>query len=160
MRNNDVLRRLRYALDISDVKLVDIFKLGNYDTDVLKVKDMLKKEEEDGFLNVNDRIMTLFLDGFIIFKRGENPKKDETTVVKKEKNLSNNDVLKKLKIALNFHSDDIMEIMELAECPLTKPELSAVFRNKEHRNFKECGDKYIKKFLKGLTIKNRGIKDN
>lgn len=156
MRNNDVLRRLRYALDISDVKLVEIFKLGKYDTDVTKVKDMLKKDDEEGFFNVNDRIMTLFLDGFIVFKRGENPKKVETPV-KKDKNLSNNDVLKKLKIALNLHSDQIMEIMLLADCPLSKPELSAVFRNKEHKNFKECGDKYIKKFLKGLTIKNRGI---
>ena len=157
MKNNDILRRLRYALDLSDVKMVAIFKCSDYDIDVLKIKDMLKKEDEEGFLNVNDRIMTLFLDGFIIFKRGENPKKSDEPI-KKEKKLSNNDILKKLKIALNMKSDDLMELFELAENPISKSELSAVLRNKDHKNFKECGDKYIKKILQGLTIKNRGTK--
>jgi uncharacterized protein YehS (DUF1456 family) len=55
-------------------------------------------------------------------------------------------------------SDDLMELFELAENPISKSELSAVLRNKDHKNFKECGDKYIKKILQGLTIKNRGAK--
>ena len=75
MNNNDIMRRLRYALDLSDVKMVQIFKCSNYDIDALKIKDMLRKEDEEEFFNVNDRIMTLFLDGFIIFKRGEKPNK-------------------------------------------------------------------------------------
>ncbi len=159
MKNNDILRRLRYALDLSDIKMVQIFKCSNYDVDVLQIKDMLRKEDEEGFLNVNDRIMTLFLDGFIVFKRGENTKKTDEPV-KKEKKLSNNDILKKLKIALDMKSDDLMELFELAENPISKSELSAVLRNKDHKNFKECGDKYIKKILQGLTIKKRGAKQS
>ena len=155
MKNNDILRRLRYALDLSDIKMVQIFKLSNYETTTDKIKDMLKKEEEEGFFNINDRIMTLFLDGFIIFKRGENSNKSSEPV-KKEKRLTNNEILKKLKIALNFKSEDLMELFELSECPISKSELSAVLRSKDHRNYKECGDKYIKKLLKGLTIKTRG----
>ena len=50
------------------MKMVQIFKCSNYDVDALKIKDMLRKEDEEEFFNVNDRIMTLFLDGFIIFK--------------------------------------------------------------------------------------------
>ncbi len=157
MNNNDIMRRLRYALDLSDVKMVQIFKCSNYDIDALKIKDMLRKEDEEEFFNVNDRIMTLFLDGFIIFKRGEKPNKADEPV-KKEKKLTNNDILKKLKIALDMKSDDLMELFELAENPISKSELSAVLRNKDHKNFKECGDKYIKKILQGLTIKNRGTK--
>lgn len=114
---------------------------------------MLKKEDEEDFFNINDRIMTLFLDGFIIYKRGENPNQ---TVVKKEKRLTNNDILKKLKIALNLKSEDILEILTIAENPISKSELAAVLQKKDHKNYKECGDKYIKKFLQGLTIKNRG----
>ena len=155
MKNNDILRRLRYALDISDVKMVEIFKLSNYTIDSSKIKDMLKKEDDESFFNVNDRIMTLFLDGFIIFKRGKSDREEEKT--KKQSRLTNNEILKKLKIALNLKSDEMHELFELAENPISKSELSAVFRNPEHKNYKECGDKYIKKFLKGLTIKNRGI---
>ena len=153
MKNNDVLRRLRYALDISDVMLVEIFQKSDFKTATVQVKNMLKKEDEEDFFNINDRIMTLFLDGFIIYKRGENPNQ---TVVKKEKRLTNNDILKKLKIALNLKSEDILEILTIAENPISKSELAAVLQKKDHKNYKECGDKYIKKFLQGLTIKNRG----
>ncbi len=155
MKNNDVLRRLRYALDISDVKMVEIFQKSDFKTDTVQIKNMLKKEDEEDFFNINDRIMTLFLDGFIIYKRGENPNQ---TVVKKEKRLTNNDILKKLKIALNLKSEDILDILAIAENPISKSELAAVLQKKDHKNYKECGDKYIKKFLQGLTIKNRGSK--
>jgi uncharacterized protein YehS (DUF1456 family) len=133
--------------------LVEIFQKSDFKTDTVQVKNMLKKEDEEDFFNINDRIMTLFLDGFIIYKRGENPNQ---TVVKKEKRLTNNDILKKLKIALNLKSEDILEILTIAENPISKSELAAVLQKKDHKNYKECGDKYIKKFLQGLTIKNRG----
>ena len=77
MKNNDILRRLRYALDISDVKMIEIFGKSNFNVNKDEIRNMLKKEDEEGFYNVNDRIMTLFLDGFVIFKRGDNPKKEE-----------------------------------------------------------------------------------
>jgi uncharacterized protein YehS (DUF1456 family) len=152
MKNNDILRRLRYALDISDVKMIEIFGKSNFNVNKDEIRNMLKKEDEEGFYNVNDRIMTLFLDGFVIFKRGDNPKKEE---VKKEKKLTNNEILKKIKIALSLKTEDILELMELAESPISKSELGAVLQKKDHKNYKECGDKYIKKLLQGLTIKFR-----
>lgn len=152
MKNNDILRRLRYALDISDVKMIEIFGKSNFNVNKDDIRNMLKKEDEEGFYNVNDRIMTLFLDGFVIFKRGDNPKKEE---VKKEKKLTNNEILKKIKIALSLKTEDILELMELAESPISKSELGAVLQKKDHKNYKECGDKYIKKLLQGLTIKFR-----
>lgn len=152
MKNNDILRRLRYALDISDVKMIEIFGKSNFNVNKDEIRNMLKKEDEEGFYNVNDRIMTLFLDGFVIFKRGDNPKKED---VKKEKKLTNNEILKKIKIALSLKTEDILELMELAESPISKSELGAVLQKKDHKNYKECGDKYIKKLLQGLTIKFR-----
>ena len=152
MKNNDILRRLRYALDISDVKMIEIFGKSNFNVNKDEIRNMLKKEDEEGFYNVNDRIMTLFLDGFIIFKRGDNPKQEE---VKKEKKLTNNEILKKIKIALSLKTEDILELMELAESPISKSELGAVLQKKDHKNYKECGDKYIKKLLQGLTMKFR-----
>ncbi len=37
---------------------------------------------------------------------------------------------------------------------ITKPEMSALFRRKGHRHYKECGDQIMRKFLKGLSLKD------
>jgi uncharacterized protein YehS (DUF1456 family) len=74
--------------------------------------------------------------------------------------LTNNDILKKLRVALSFKDTDIMECLELVECKITKSELSAFFRNIDHPNYKECGDQVLRNFLNGLIIKNRGRKED
>lgn len=68
---------------------------------------------------------------------------------------SNNDVLKKLRVALELEEDELLEIFALAEFPVTKPQLSAIFRKKGHRHYKECQDQMMKKFLVGLALKFR-----
>ncbi|RKX93458.1 MAG: DUF1456 domain-containing protein [Spirochaetes bacterium] len=70
--------------------------------------------------------------------------------------MTNNDILKKLRIALNLQEEDIMEILSYVDFKLSHSELRALFRNPEHRNYKECGDQILRKFLDGLIIKNRG----
>ena len=61
-------------------------------------------------------------------------------------------LLKKLELT----SEDILEILEAAGVKITKGELSAVLRKEGHRNYKVCGDRYARNFLKGLAIKYRG----
>ncbi len=70
--------------------------------------------------------------------------------------MTNNDVLKKLRIALELKDTDIIEILKLAGFQITKSELSALFRTPDHRNYKECGDQILRNFLNGLIIRNRG----
>ncbi len=70
--------------------------------------------------------------------------------------MTNNDILKKLRIALELKDTDIIEILKLAGFETTKSELSAFFRNADHRNYKECGDQILRNFLNGLIIRNRG----
>ena len=70
--------------------------------------------------------------------------------------MTNNDILKKLRIALELKDTDIIEILKLANFEITKSELSALFRNPDHRNYKECGDQILRNFLNGLIIRNRG----
>ncbi|TAN39349.1 MAG: DUF1456 family protein [Nitrospirae bacterium] len=70
--------------------------------------------------------------------------------------MTNNDILKKLRIALELKDTDIIDILKLAEFEITKAELSALFRSEDHRNYKECGDQILRKFLNGLIIRNRG----
>ena len=98
-----------------------------------------------------------FLNGFIIYKRGkQEPKAGQPTKPVWSNESVNNILLKKVKIALELTSEDILEILEAAGVIITKGELSAVLRKEGHRNYKVCGDRYARNFLKGLAIKYRG----
>lgn len=179
MKNNDILIRLRYALDIKDIDMVEIFKLGGIDItkeDVIKLlttpkskndndsdtedtDDTQNTEENEWNLVCSNSMLESFLNGFIIFKRGKKDIKEgesEKTVLAIKNNKSvNNVMLKKLKIALALSSEDMLDILQEAGVILTKGELSAVFRKEGQKNYKECGDRYARNFLKGLAIRYR-----
>jgi uncharacterized protein YehS (DUF1456 family) len=70
--------------------------------------------------------------------------------------VTNNDILKKLRIALKLQDSDIVEILKLADFEVSASEVNALFRNPEHANFRECGDQLLRRFLDGLITKNRG----
>lgn len=73
--------------------------------------------------------------------------------------MNNNDVFKKLRVALQLRDDQIVEIMELVDFRISKAELGAFFRNADHPNFMDCGDQVLRNFLNGLIIHLRGTKD-
>ena len=72
--------------------------------------------------------------------------------------MSNNDVMKKLRVALKLNDEEIVKILFLANFTITKSELGAIFRNDDHPNFKPCGDQILRNFLNGLIIYKRGPK--
>ena len=72
--------------------------------------------------------------------------------------MSNNDIIKKLRVALKLNDQEIVDILKLVDFSITKSELAAIFRNKEHENFKPCGDQILRNFLNGLIIYKRGPK--
>ena len=151
MTNNDFLRRLRYALNIKDNVMVQIFKKGNIVLTREDVIDYLKKDIDEGFKKLNNNDLIAFLDGLIIQKRGKREDGTPIPQVKATKNNLNNILLRKLRIALSFKSYDMIKIFKLGEVEISEGELSALFRSEDHKNYKECGDKYIRVFLKGLT---------
>ena len=73
--------------------------------------------------------------------------------------MNNNDILKKLRIALQLKDTDILEILKLSGFEISKTELNAFFRKPGHRNYAECGDQVLRRFLDGLIIKKRGPRD-
>ena len=150
MTNNDFLRRLRYALNIKDNIMVQIFKKGNIIVTREDVIDYLKKDIDEGLKKLSNNDLISFLDGLIIQKRGK--KEDGTPVpkIKVTKNNLNNILLRKLRIALACKSYDMIRIFKLGGIEISEGELSALFRREDHKNYKECGDKYIRVFLKGL----------
>ena len=70
--------------------------------------------------------------------------------------LSNNDILKKIRIALELKDDDIVNILKLADFEISKSELNALFRRDDHPNYMPCGDQLLRNFLNGLITYKRG----
>jgi uncharacterized protein YehS (DUF1456 family) len=73
--------------------------------------------------------------------------------------MTNNDILKKLRVALQLRNDEIVNILKLVDFKVTETELSALFRSEDHPKFKRCGDQFLRNFLNGLVIHMRGPKD-
>lgn len=155
MINNDILRRLRYALNINDQKMIEIVKLSEFDITLSQLTAYLKKEEEEGFQECSNETMRHFLDGLIIFKRGKREQKP-WEVKKPDPPINNNTILKKIRIALEFKEEDMLAVLRLGGVEISASELSALFRAEGHKHYKPCGDQFLRNFLKGLVIKYRG----
>jgi hypothetical protein len=74
--------------------------------------------------------------------------------------MNNNDIFKKLRVALMLRDDQIIEILQLVDFRMSKSELSAFFRDEKHPNYMECGDQILRNFLNGMVIYYRGTKEN
>lgn len=153
MIHNDVLRRLRYALKLNDQQMLAIFQLVDYEIDTTHLHHIMLKEEEAGFILCRDSVLSLFLDGLIIHLRGKKEGSEPQPVLK---SISKNDILRKIRIALELKAEDMIDILALVDFRLSKSELSAFFRKPSHRNYKECGDQVLRNFLAGLVKRNRG----
>ena len=70
--------------------------------------------------------------------------------------LSNNDILKKLRVALSLQNDDIIKILSLVDFEISKGALGDLFRNEDHPGYVEAGDQILRNFLNGLIIYKRG----
>lgn len=155
MINNDVLRSVRYMLDLSDSAVLEISKLADpaFAIEQTELQAFLKKEEDAGYVECPDRVLAHFLDGLVFHHRGKNETLPPRPV---EKRITNNLVLKKLRVAFELKDLDMHQTFQDAGFPVSKPELSALFRQPDHRNFRACGDQLLRNFLKGLTLRMRG----
>jgi len=149
--NNDILRRLRYAFDFDDKKMIALFAAADLKVTREQISNWLKKEEDPAYEACHDKLFATFLNGFINDKRG----KKEGPQAEPEKRLNNNIILRKLKIALNLKDDDMLAVMALAPFKMSKPELSALFRKPDHKHYRQCQDQILRNFLKGLQAKYR-----
>lgn len=150
MTHNDVLRQLRYAFDYYDSTIVNIFALGGHTLFVEEATHLLLKEDDPDFLACATPEFDCFLNGLIIHRRGLQkgrpaPVKNPYVV------LTNNDILKKLRIALELREEDMLAIIHMGGMEISKHELSALFRKPGHKHFKECGEQFMRLFLRGLT---------
>lgn len=152
MLNNDVLRRVRYILDLNDKAMMAIFALEGLEVSREKLSQWLKKDDDPDYKPCQSVELSTFLNGLITDKRG----KKEGANTEAEKNLTNNIVFKKLIIAFSLKSEEVVDILALADLRVSKHELSAFFRKPSHKNYRECKAQILRNFLMGLQIKLRG----
>ena len=151
MINNDVIRSVRYMLNISEFKLVELVALAGGDVTQAKMNAYIKKEDEPGFEECPQNVLSRFLNGLVYFKRG----KDDSRPPLAPELPTNNVVLKKLRVAFELKDEDILAILESVGFRVSKTELTALFRKEGHHNYRPCGDQLLRNFLKGLTMRIR-----
>lgn len=148
MTNNDVIRSVRYILNISDAKLVDIFKLADFEIKIEDVSDFLLAEDDPNYLRCDDETMAYFLDGLIYFKRGRDESRPKIPF---ELPMTNNNILKKLRVAFALKEEDMHALFDLVNFKIGRAELTAMQRRKGQPNYRECGDQVVRYLLKGLA---------
>lgn len=152
MTNNDVLRRLRYIFDYSDRKMMAIFSAADHVVNREQLSQWLKKNDAVDYKSCDDETLATFLNGLINHLRGRR----DGSLPLAEKTLNNNLIIKKIKIALNMSSDDMLEVLSSAGLPISQHELSAFFRKPGHKHYRLCKDQVLRNFLTGLQMLHRG----
>jgi len=154
MINNDILRRLRYALNLPDGLTLKIFALGGREASEAELTVWLKKDEDPGYQACRDEVLAAFLDGFIVLRRGPKPATSDAPPAPER--LTNNLILKKLRIALAWQEDDVLAALTTGGMTVSKNELTALFRKPGQKNFKPCGDQLLRAFITGMVGRVKG----
>ena len=150
MTNNDILRRLRYALNLDNAGTTRLFALGGHALSETDLDLLLKKDDEPGFVDCPDVLLGAFLDGLIASRRGTRESAPDAA-----ETLNNNLILRKIRIALELKDADMIRILDAGGMEISKSELSALFRKPGHRNYVHCRDQLLRKFLSGLAAISR-----
>ncbi len=147
MKTNDILYKIQKALNLTQEEMVKAYKLAEYTMSATHLDSLLKRRQDEDSKLCSYEELGLFLDGLIILKRGPNPNKPSSNEAVE---LTNNLILKKLRIALELKEPEIEIIFSLAEVEMTKQQFASLFRKESHKNFKECSDELLNAFLDGL----------
>ncbi len=146
LSTNEILYRIQKALNLSKNEMLQSYKLENHTMEESHLDGLLTRRLDKGFKVCSFEELGVFLDGLVTLKRGPSPKKKEDVLVE----LTNNLILKKLRIALELKEAEVEIIFGLAEVELSKQQLASLFRKEGHKNFKPCSDELLMAFLEGL----------
>ena len=131
--------------------MITVFAQADLSVTRSQVSNWLKKDDDPEQQQCDDRILACYLNGLINEMRG----KKEGPQPEPEDKLNNNIIFKKLKIALNLKAEDILRIMGLVDFTISKHELSAFFRKKGHKHYRECQEQILRNFLHCIQIEYR-----
>lgn len=147
MQINDILFKIKTALSLDNEAIIKAYTLVEYEMSQERLTDILKKRQDKGYAEATYEELGLFLDGLILLKRGKaSTTKDEDEVFE----LTNNLILKKLRVALELKEAELIILFALAEVTITKRQIGSLFRKEGGKNFKACSDELLLSFLEGL----------
>jgi len=148
MNNNEVLTNLREHLKFDDHKFIEILALADVKVSSDELASWFKAKTETEYADLSDKMMAIFLDALILYKRG----KESTNVARPlETPITNNIVLKKLRVAFALEESDIADIMQKADPTIAPKAWSTYFRKQGHKNYRVCPDPFLEAIMKGLT---------
>jgi len=147
MQINDILFKIKTALSLESKIIQEAYALVEYEMSEERLENILKKHQDKGYVEATFEELGLFLDGLVILKRGSSDKtQDEDEVVE----LTNNLILKKIRVAMELKEAELVIVFALAEVTLTKRQIGSLFRKEGGKNFKACSDELLLAFLDGL----------
>lgn len=143
---NEILYKIKKSIDLTNSDIIKAYELENFSMSEERLESLLVRRNDDNFQEATFEEIGIFLDGLVTLKRGPSKQKASNEAVE----LTNNLILKKLRIALELKDPQIEIIFALADVELTKQQLSSLFRKESHKNFKVCSDELLHSFLNGL----------
>jgi len=144
---NEILYRIQKSLNLTLDEILQTYALETYKIEPSHVESLLRRHQDKDFKLCSYEELGVFLDGLVTLKRGPSPKKNSNSKIIE---LTNNLILKKLRIALELKEPEIEIIFGLADVELTKQQLASLFRKEGHKNFTPCSDELLMGFLEGL----------
>ena len=150
MHNNEILLRIRDAASLDDARMVAIFALGREPLDAAATQAMLRDPRGPDAVSCKSATLLCFLDGFILDQRGQPPTIDAASAPRAER-LTNNVVLRKLRIALQLKEDDVLSILASGGSAMSKRQLGALARKRDNKHYRVCSDEVLTSFLTGLS---------
>ena len=149
MNNNSILQTIQFALHLETPHLEQIFALVNIKLEPNQLIGYFIDTRLEDYIACPNNIVRAFLDGLILYKRGPSTKPLEEF---SNLAITNNAVLKKLRIAMDFHEEDVRLVLERARADVKNIDLSGIFRKEGHKNYKKCDDQVIIAFLIGIRL--------
>jgi len=148
VNNNHTLDRLRAGLKLSDAEVVECFTLAGQPLSPEAQAGLHSQAQGAARVALTDALLGSFLDGLIIARRGPSPA--SKAAPKPAAELTNNMILKKLRIALNLHEEGMLKLFGAGGAVLSKGELTVLFRKPTHKHYKACDDPLLSAFLEGI----------
>lgn len=151
MKSNLIFRKIVQALGLDTQKVQEVFANTDIEINDQEMVRLLNDGDESNMGPMPDYVLVLFLNGLVDAFRGKKEGAVALPVTKTTK-ITNNDVLKKLRIVLNLQEQDLRDALKLVTIELTKSDLSALFRKAGHPHYKVCDDELLMDFIEGFGL--------
>ncbi len=144
---NDILFKITKALSLTHQEIIEAYKLADFEMREERLESILKRRQDKAYEEATFEELGVFLDGLVLLKRGAS---DKDTSQNEVVELTNNLILKKIRVAMELKEADLVILFALAEVTLTKRQIGSLFRKEGSKNFKACTGELLMAFLEGL----------